>query len=194
MEPRSYKPLEVCRGSSLFTCGPAHLSTEERSTGWGASSQKTQGSWDWELLLCLVPGAPALSLELGGEKASQGSVHQENDYGNPRLRLRLQRGRWGDHTRGCGVFCIAACGQSCRRKGRSSSDFLQVPTDLALNPTQHQAQRSLPHKSNNWGVEDTGTGEGTEAGGPGRVSHRSGGVEGSGKESVGKRVTWHQAP
>lgn len=68
----------------------------------------------------LVPGAPALGLELGREQPPKGAVNQEDDNGDPRLRLGLWRGWWGRHARGGGIFhAAAAARQNCRRRGRS---------------------------------------------------------------------------
>lgn len=93
MEPSSGKlPDCLCLPVDLHICplGKGVLG--------GVGTHRGSGLRGLEVALCLVPGAPALSLELGREKPSQGAVHQENDNGDPRLRLRLQRGRWGDHT------------------------------------------------------------------------------------------------
>lgn len=40
----------------------------------------------------MVPGAPALGLELGREQPPQGAVNKEDDNGDPRFWLRLRRG------------------------------------------------------------------------------------------------------
>lgn len=107
-----------CRQEGLCMLGNLLICTPQRGCKVGQKLAGGPGVRGLGVTL-LVPGTPALSLELGGEQPPQGAVNQEDNNGDPRLRLRVQRHRWGSQTRGGGVFRTAACGQNCQRRGRN---------------------------------------------------------------------------
>lgn len=75
---------------------PVHLPTKKGVLGWVEACRKLRGEGPRSKALPVVPGAPALGLELGREQPPQGAVNEEDDNGDPRLWLGL----WGGWRRG----------------------------------------------------------------------------------------------
>lgn len=72
---------------------PVHLPTKKGVLVWVETCRKLMGEGPRNNAFPMVPGSPALGLELGREQPPQGAVNEEDDNGDPRLRLGL-RGDW----------------------------------------------------------------------------------------------------